>query len=277
LIGYLNPRVARALHARDVVAGAKVFRRTVAPVYLRRNQEDVLTELPDKIEVEDWVQFTTHDERAYVNAVRSGNFMAMRQAAYASGVDSAKLARLGDIVGEAAINDWKVIVFSYLRGVLDAIGTTLGPSVAGVLTGSVPARARQNVIAEFSARAGHAVLLSQIEAGGTGLNIQAASIVVLAEPQWKPSTEHQAIARAYRMGQVRKVHVHRLLAKASVDERVREVLERKSKLFDAYARHSDAKESDARAVDGTWHGDEPPIAAQREIIDAERRRLGIST
>lgn len=64
-----------------------------------------------------------------------------------------------------------------------------------------------------------------------GLNIQAASVVILTEPQWKPSTEVQAIARAHRMGQVRTVQVRRVLAQ-------------KSELFDEYARKSQAKETD---------------------------------
>ena len=97
------------------------------------------------------------------------------------------------------------------------------------------------------------MLLGQIEAGGVGINMQAASVVILAEPQWKPSTEEQAVARAHRMGQVRTVQVHRLLAKDSVDERMREVQEHKALLFDAYARESDAKEADRRAVDNAEH------------------------
>ena len=84
------------------------------------------------------------------------------------------------------------------------------------------------------------MLLGQIEAGGVGINMQAASVVILTEPQWKPSTEQQAVARAHRMGQVRTVQVHRLLAKDSVDERMREIQENKTLLFDAFARRSEA-------------------------------------
>ena len=110
--------------------------------------------------------------------------------------------------------------------------------------------------------------------------VQAASVVIIAEPQWKPSTEAQAIARAHRMGQTRKVHVHRLLAKDSVDERMREIIEDKQRLFDEYARKSAAKEADARAVDSSLHRkvDVPrdeAMPAEQRIIAAERRRLGI--
>ena len=65
------------------------------------------------------------------------------------------------------------------------------------------------------------MLVSQIQAGGVGLNIQAASVVIICEPQVKPTTEDQAVARSHRMGQVRTVQVHRLLTPDSVDERMR--------------------------------------------------------
>lgn len=278
LVGYLQPAVARRVHASDAVAGARAFRRAVAPVYLRRNQEDVLTELPDRIEVEDWVQLSSGDDAAYREAVRSRNLMAMRQAAFRA-ADSAKLERLCEIVEESEADGLKVLVFSYFLGVLDTVGRSIGAAVVGTITGSVSSSARQHLIDVFSQREGHAVLLSQIEAGGVGLNVQAASVVILAEPQWKPSTEEQAIARAHRMGQIRKVQVHRLLAKGSVDERRREIQERKSLLFDEFARKSDAKDADVRAVDASEHRpavlDDEAVPLRQRIVLAERHRLGI--
>ena len=87
-------------------------------------------------------------------------------------------------------------------------------------------------------------MLAQIQAGGTGLNIQSASVVILCEPQFKPSIENQAISRAYRMGQVRNVLVYRLLCQDTVDERITEMLARKQAEFDAFADKSEsAKES----------------------------------
>ncbi|WP_084175243.1 DEAD/DEAH box helicase [Actinokineospora spheciospongiae] len=280
LVHYLQPRVAQGLDAADALTGAKRFRRAVAPVYLRRNQEDVLTELPDKIEVEDWVHFSQADTAAYTMTVRSKNLMQMRQAAFRSD-DSAKLERLAEIVDEAREDGLKVVVFSNFLDVLQVVRGKLGTSVVGVLNGSVPPVARQQLVDTFSRREGHAVLLSQIEAGGVGLNVQAASVVIIAEPQWKPSTEEQAIARAYRMGQIRKVQVHRLLAKGSVDERLREVQERKSLLFAEFARKSDAKEADRRSIDTGEHRpgflDDEAIPLQQRIIRAEQHRLGIES
>ena len=124
------------------------------------------------------------------------------------------------------------------------------------------------------------MLLGQIEAGGVGINIQAASVVILTEPQWKPSTEDQAIARAHRMGQVRTVQVHRLLAKDSVDERIREIQQGKRLLFDEFARKSDAKDADRRAVDTADHRpevlDDESVPVNRRVVLAEQHRLRIA-
>jgi len=129
----------------------------------------------------------------------------MRRAAYApqNPAESAKLARLAEIVKEANANGRKIVVFSYFRDVIQKITSVLGGIAVGPLTGSVPPATRQALVDEFSSRRGPAVLVSQIQAGGVGLNIQAASVVVLTEPQWKPTIEDQAIARCHRMGQVR--------------------------------------------------------------------------
>ncbi|WP_243788378.1 DEAD/DEAH box helicase [Saccharopolyspora gloriosae] len=274
LVGYLQPEVARKLDARDALSPTR-FRKAVAPAYLRRNQEDVLTELPELIELEDWVELDGDESRAYLAGVRDGNLMAMRRAAYATG-RSAKLERLREIVEEAEAEKWKVVVFTNFRPVITTVRGALGPAVMPEsLTGDLSAQGKQDLIDEFTEREGHAVLLAQIHAGGTGLNIQAANVVILAEPQLKPSTENQAIARCHRMGQTRKVHVHRILAKDSVDQRLTETLEAKAGLFDAYARESTAKLADPEALNTSPVAEESDGAVERRVLTAERARLGI--
>ena len=265
LVGYLRP---------DLVEGEKdvpvaEFRELVAPVYLRRNQADVLDELPDLVEVDDWVEATEADEAAYRKAVGEGNFMAMRRAAYVAGAGSAKVERLVDIAEEARDNGRRVIVFSHFRDVIDTVMAVLGDVAVGPLTGDVPANRRQELVDEFSAADGGAVLVSQIVAGGVGLNIQAASVVVICEPQLKPTTEWQAIARAHRMGQLESVQVHRLLLEDSVDARILEILARKKQLFDDVVRVSTTAEAAPEAYDVS----EAELA--REIIAAERERLAV--
>jgi SNF2 family DNA or RNA helicase len=283
LVHHLQPNVARSVKSVDGLAGAARFRAAVAPVYLRRNQTDVLQELPPRLETEEWVTFGADDFAAYREAVAERNFMAMRQAAFTPGtaVASQKLARLVDIVEEATDNDRKVVVFSFFRRVLAAVAEELGDVAMGPLTGSVAPAKRQKLVDDFSAASTARVLVSQIEAGGVGLNIQAASVVLLTEPQWKPSIEEQAIARCHRMGQARPVDVHRLLVEDSVDQRMLEILATKAALFDEYVRRSELKEISPDAVDVSSVDEAKRVASiaeeERRIIEAERRRLGLDS
>ncbi|MFC8273336.1 DEAD/DEAH box helicase [Streptomyces sp. NPDC057271] len=275
LVQILQPHLAEAVDYRDGVAGSKAFRKAVAPVYLRRNQQDVLTELPALQQTDEWEELSASDEDAYHEAVRAGNFMAMRRAAYARPEKSTKLNRLREIVEDAAANGLKVVVFSSFRDVLGVVKDTLDGArdrgvghVLGPISGSVPPARRQQLVDEFAAAPGHAVLVAQIEAAGVGLNMQAASVVIICEPQIKPTIEHQAVARAHRMGQVRSVRVHRLLATRGVDERMVEMLKNKTRLFDAYARRSAVAESTPDAVDVS------DMAMARQIVEEEQARLG---
>ncbi|MET2716164.1 DEAD/DEAH box helicase [Streptomyces harbinensis] len=267
LVRQLRPEVLPRVDGRELVAGSQAFRRAVAPVYLRRNQEDVLSELPAVVRVDEWEEFGPQDAAAYREAVASGSFMAMRRAAYAS-PRSMKVRRIRELVAEAAESGAKVVIFSYFRSVLETVGEALDSGrVTGLLSGSTTVSARQRLVDAFTAADGHAVLLSQIQAGGVGLNLQAASVVILCEPQIKPTMEHQAVARAHRMGQVRTVRVHRLLVADSVDQRMLETLAGKSALFDAYARRSEV----ARATPDALDVSEGELA--RRIVDEERARL----
>ncbi|MFF7594699.1 helicase-related protein [Streptomyces mirabilis] len=243
------------------------FRKQVAPAYLRRNQEDVLTELPERFEVDEWMPMSSADEQHYRAAVIEGNFMAMRQAALRAGAKSEKMQRLIDIVQEAEDNERKVLVFSYFRDVLDEVASVLPGKVFGPLTGSVPAAKRQSMVDEFSQARHGAVIIAQIVAGGVGLNIQSASVVVICEPQLKPTTEWQAIGRSHRMGQLESVQVHRLLSEEGVDQRIIEILARKNQLFAEFAHVSETADSAPEAFDIT------DAELAREIVAAERERL----
>jgi SNF2 family DNA or RNA helicase len=294
LVAHLQPDVGARVDGMTAVAGAAAFQTAVAPVYIRRNQSDVLDELPDLIPSLDWVDPTAADLDSYRSAVGSDNFMAMRRAAYLSvGTGgprtardierSAKLARLTDIVEEASEEGLKVIVFSYFRDVLaivhQACELVLPGAVYGPLTGSTAPAERQHMIEALGEHEGGAVLVAQIEAGGVGLNIQSASVVVLCEPQWKPSTEAQAIARSHRMGQVRRVQVHRLLLEDSVDQRMLAVLAGKQQLIERFVNGSAIKDATPDAIDisDLDQVDHVVNEAQAEalILASERRRLGL--
>lgn len=263
LVGYLRP---------DLVVDAnefspRKFRRQVAPAYIRRNQEDVLTELPELVEVDEWIAMSSDDSSAYRAAVREQNFMAMRQSAMRQGLKSTKMQRLVEIVEEAEANDRRVVVFSHFLDVLRDVAAHVPGRVFGPLTGSVAASQRQVMVDDFSAASKGAVLVAQILAGGVGLNIQAASVVVICEPQLKPTTEWQAIARAHRMGQLESVQVHRLLSDEGVDERLVQLLAVKKQVFEDFAKLSETAESAPEAYDVS----ETELA--KKIISAERERL----
>ncbi|MEU4929240.1 SNF2-related protein [Streptomyces yokosukanensis] len=276
LVRLLDQAVADRIGDQAALPGSVAFRKAVAPVYLRRNQVDVLAELPALQQTDEWEEPSASDEEAYREAVCSGNFMAMRRAGYARPEKSAKLVRLREIVHEAGENGLKVVVFSNFRDVLGVVrdaldaGPRTGGPVIGPLTGSVPPERRQLLVDEFTAVPGTAVLLAQIQAAGVGLNIQAASVVIICEPQIKPTVEQQAVARAHRMGQVRPVRVHRLLAPGGVDERMVQMLKRKARLFDAYARRSEVAEATPDAVDVS------DTELARRIVAEEQTRLGFT-
>ncbi|WP_439428042.1 DEAD/DEAH box helicase [Micromonospora sp. LA-10] len=263
LASYVRPDLT--VEASDL--SPRTFRRQIAPAYLRRNQEDVLTELPELIEVEEWLPLSGADSSRYRGAVERGNFMEMRQAAMLEGAQSTKMQRLIEIVREAEENERRVIVFSHFREVLGLVARSLPGPVFGPLTGSVPAAQRQQMVDQFSSARHGAVLVAQIVAGGVGLNIQSASVVVICEPQLKPTTEAQAIARAHRMAQVQSVQVHRLLSEDGVDQRITEILARKKQIFDEFARVSDMADSSPEAVDLS------EAELVRQVVAAERQRL----
>lgn len=274
LAGLLDSEFASSLDRFALVAGADAFRRSVAPMYLRRNSSEVLTELPDLIEVPEFCEWDGADMSFYRHAVETGNFMAMRRAAFlpvGPGILPSKLERLMEICEESFASGQKVVIFSFFRDVLNLVTASLGERALGPITGSTSPTQRQQLVDSFKDRKEPAALIGQIQAAGTGLNIQAASVVILCEPQIKPSLESQAIARARRMGQIRNVQVHRLIIPSSVDTTMLEMLERKQQEFDTYARESVLADSVASAKD---RSDE---SLAKLIVLEERRRLGIES
>ena len=267
----LDSKMGNELSRVALAAGPESFRRTVAPIYLRRNTEEVLKELPELIEVVEYCTWEGVDKQKYIDAVAAGNFMAMRRAAFAAAPEMlpSKLERLLELVDESIETGQKVIVFSYFRSVIEQVMAALGERAIGPITGSVSSSQRQNIVDQFQESPTPLALVGQIQAAGTGLNIQAASVVILCEPQIKPSLEVQAIARAHRMGQVRKVQVHRLILPESVDEQMLAMLARKQSEFDDYARDSDL----ANEATGAKDSSEESIA--KVIVMDERKRLGI--
>ena len=268
LIQCLQPQIADEIRNMKQIVDAEKFRKAIAPVYLRRVREDVLKELPELVEKEQWGLMNKEEMSAYKDALVNGSFMTVRQVSWqlSDMGKSTKAQRLKEICEDAKEGGRKLIIFSFFKDVLGKVAAMLGEDCLGVIDGSVPAKVRQEMIDKLADAPAGAALVCQIQAGGVGLNIQAASVVVFCEPQIKPSLETQAIARAYRMGQSQSVMVHRLLMDDTVDERVMEILEQKSQLFESFADESVIGELDLQVNEN---------AVMKDIVAAERKRLGL--
>ena len=265
LVKVLRLNLANELQGMAFMSSAPQFRETVAPVYYRRKRADVLKELPELVQSEEWCRMSAGEERAYENAVLSGNYAQVRRVSWemADPADSVKACRLKEIVAEAEQEERKIIVFSFFLDTISKVCGMFAGKCIGPINGSVPPQRRQEMIDEFDKAPAGTVLAAQIQSGGTGLNIQSASVVVLCEPQFKPSVENQAISRAYRMGQSRSVLVYRLLCENTADEKIMKLLEQKQQIFDAFA-------DDSAVADETYELDEKGFG---EIMEEEKQRI----
>lgn len=240
LIAMLQPNIANQINRIAFMSSAPQFRLKVAPVYYRRKRDEVLTELPELIESKEWCSMTREEENIYEEAMLGKHFADARRVSWniENLENSSKANRLREIVEEAELEDRKVIVFSFFLDTIHKVTQFLGRRCLNPIYGAITPQRRQEIIDEFDNAPAGSVLVSQIQSGGTGLNIQSASVVVICEPQFKPSIENQAISRAYRMGQARNVLVYRLLCEGSIDERITEILEQKQAIFNAFADKS---------------------------------------
>ena len=213
----------------------------------------MLKELPTLIEKAQWCVLGSTEQQIYREAVASGNLMSIRQVSWQ--VDrpeaSSKAMRLLEICNDAKEQGRKIIVFSFFRNTLEKVHALLGERCLETISGEISPSRRQQIVDEFNNAEPCTVLVSQVQAGGTGLNIQAASVVVFCEPQLTPAIENQAISRAYRMGQTRDVLVYRLLADDTIDERMLEILSQKQKAFDHFADESVIGDDQLEA-EGSW-------------------------
>ena len=255
LINVLRPEIAQKISPMAYMSRAPQFREAIAPVYYRRKREDVLTELPDLVEKEEWCSLLPQEEHIYEQAVLKKYYAGARRVSWSVGIpkESSKAQRLKELVDEAASDGRKVLVFSFFLDTIEMVIQTLGDRCVNPINGSINPQRRQQIIDEFEKAPAGTVLPAQIISGGTGLNIQSASVVIICEPQLKPSIENQAISRAYRMGQARNVFVFRLLCENTIDERITEMLQEKQAVFDAFADKSVAAqqsvELDSKTLD----------------------------
>ena len=237
LIECLNPSIASEVKDMKYLAKADLFRKKIAPVYLRRKRSDVLMELPELTIHDEWCMMNEEEIVSYRKAVESGSFMAMRRVSWDS-LNSTKAERMTELCLQALGEGRKVVIFSYFLETLSFVTDLLLGKSLPVISGKLSLEKRQEILRQFDEPVAR-VLPIQIHTGGIGLNIQTAEIVILCEPQLKPSDEMQAISRVYRMGQINHVFVYRLVSADTIDEALVKRLREKQNIFNQFADESE--------------------------------------
>jgi non-specific serine/threonine protein kinase len=239
------------------------LRELVRPYVLRRLKTDrsVIADLPDKTEVKAFCALSRKQAALYAEAVkelgdriagtegiaRKGLILAfltrfkqicnhpshwLGDAAWAE-ADSGKLARLREIGEVLAARQEKVIVFTQFREATAPLAAHLG-SVFGreglVLHGETPVKKRPELVRRFQEDEAVPFFVLSLKAGGAGLNLTAASHVVHFDRWWNPAVENQATDRAFRIGQVKNVLVHKFVCRGTVEEKIDGLIESKQQL-----------------------------------------------
>jgi superfamily II DNA or RNA helicase len=243
---------------------ARTLRSRLEPFVLRRTKEDVAPELPERIEVELECDLSALQRRLYRGVAEAARrevfahvdadgieratvhvlaaltrlrqicahpglmFEEHRADPYASGKFDAFL----ETVEEVLSGGHRLLVFSAFASMLRIMRVVLDERGIGYgyLDGSTKDRDRNSEVARFMRPDGPPLFLCSLKAGGVGLTLTAADYVILYDPWWNPAVERQAIDRAHRIGQHRAVTAYRLIARGTVEEKIRALAERKASL-----------------------------------------------
>ena len=276
LISYVNENVSAQLgktfgDGSNAHAQPELFRKIVGGVYLRRTQKEVLTELKEPVIIDEFVSFPKQASVSYRSYIEMGNFMGARRALTLGDCsDSTKMARLRSLSESYLRENRKILVFSYFKEVLQDVKKNVFPS-ALIIDGSCTKDFRDSAINRFNSDPNARILAMQIQVGAYGLNLQEASVVVMMEPQYVPSWEHQAIGRAQRFGQTRVVMVHRLVCDVGVDQRVNQILDSKAKIMKLLSDTSELAQLSEESVS------DKPFLQQKKVLAEERLRLGVKS
>jgi len=238
--------------------------RMCAPFLLRRLKRDVLEELPPKTEAERRVPLGETQQKTYAAAA-----LAMRQELQQNGTptrlqaltmltrlrqiccdpslcfenyrgESAKLESCLELVHEAVEAGHRVLLFSQFTSMLAILEKRLTAENVPFYTlqGSTPREKRAAMVTAFNSEQGAPVFLISLKAGGTGLNLTAADVVIHYDPWWNVAAQNQASDRAHRIGQQRPVQVYKLIAEGTVEEKITALQRAKQSLADAVV-HTD--------------------------------------
>lgn len=265
-----SARAFRDLYARPAESGedpahaaatAARLRRRIRPLMLRRTKELVAAELPAKNDTRVNLPLAPGHRRIYdthlqrerqkvlglLEDMDKNRFtifqsltllrrLALDAAlidpdAYA-GVSSVKRDYLVQQLPDLLEKGHRVLVFSQFTGYLKSISARLAEEGIGHLYLDGSTRNRAEVIEAFTSGQ-EPVFLISLKAGGFGLNLTEADHVFIMDPWWNPAAEQQAVDRIHRIGQDKEVHVYRLVAEGTIEEKVMQLKESKAALFDA--------------------------------------------
>jgi superfamily II DNA or RNA helicase len=232
------------------------IREAISPHLLRRKTEEVLPDLPEKIEQDIEVELEGEQRKAYDRAETEGVvelnakgdkvtithvfalITKLRQICNFEPVsgESSKVAVLCEDIEEIVESDRKALVFSQFVAEdfgIARISRILKEKQWGPLElhGRIPQGSRTAVVKKFTTDQESRVLLLNYAVGGVGLNLQAANYVYLFDRWWNPAVEDQAVKRAHRIGQKSKVFVRRFFCKNTIEERILKKLREKRRLF----------------------------------------------
>lgn len=241
----------------------KGLSKQINPFILRRKKNDVIKELPDKIENNIYIELNDEQKKLYVAELERvkeemNNLMAtegmskarfmilqlltkLRQICidpkivydeYRAG--SNKIDTLVSIVNEYSANGHKILIFSSFRTALNIVKDRLDEEKIKYYTidGSVSSKARMQMVDSFNDSDDVKVFLIMLKSGGTGLNLASANVVIHLDLWWNPQAENQATDRAHRIGQKDVVEVIRLITKGTIEEKILELQNKKKILSD---------------------------------------------
>lgn len=267
--GYLfSYRKFKELYETPIVKGEdgysmKKLKMLIEPFILRRIKEDVLTELPDKTitilnnEMEEeqekiYMSYMTQVKEEIETEISVNGFeksqikilsllMRLRQICCHPSLfienykgESSKLNQCIQIVKDAIESGHKILLFSGYTSMFDIIEEEFKKENISYykLTGQTKVADRIRLVDEFNENPDIKVFLISLKAGGTGLNLVGADMVIHYDPWWNLSAENQATDRTYRIGQKKNVQVYKLITKNSIEEKIYELQQKKAKLID---------------------------------------------
>lgn len=234
------------------------LKRLIKPFILRRLKTEVMSELPDKIEKRFLIEMTDEQKKVYKSYIddikvkmKEKDFTKdkitifsyltkLRQLTLDPSIlvegykgGSGKINVTVELIQEFIKNDHKILLFSQFTSVLDNLKKIL--ETEGIeyfyLDGQTKASQRVELVNEFNNSNKTKVFLISLKAGGTGLNLTSADVVIHFDPWWNPAIEDQATDRAHRFGQKNVVEVIKLIAKGSIEEKIIKLQESKKEII----------------------------------------------